>query len=129
MAIGLVLSGCGGSHEKPWPVAGKVTFRGKPVSAGTIRFSNADKGIDMTADLHPDGAYEVTMARGVGLPAGTYQVVIMPPQLTVPLGPIEQPLKRREYRDIPAKYRLPSTSGLTLVVKPASNRFDLDMLP
>jgi hypothetical protein len=123
------LSGCGGAREKLWPVSGKVTFRGNPVAAGTIRFCDPQTGIDMTAQLHSDGAYEVVMARGVGLPAGTYQVAIMPPRMDIPIGATAPPPKAPDRGDIPEKYRLPSTSLLTVTVKPERNRFDVDMQP
>jgi len=121
------LSGCGGAREKLWPVSGKVTFRGKPVAAGTIRFSNPQSGIDMTARLNSDGVYEVVMARGVGLPEGTYQVAIMPPRVDIPVGSTAKPPKPPACLDIPERYRLLSTSGLTRTVKPHHNRFDVDM--
>ena len=127
--IGFALSGCGGgSREGSQPVSGKVTFQGKPVSAGTIRFSNPQAAIDMTADLRPDGTYEVITDRGAGLPEGTYQVAIMPPRIDIPVGIGRLP-KAPECRDIPTKYRQPSTSGLTLTVKPDVKSFDVDMKP
>ena len=125
--LGFALSGCGESREKPQPVFGKVTFQGKPVSAGTIRFSNPQAAIDMTADLRSDGTYEIVTAHGAGLPEGTYQVAITPPRIDVPL--IGPPPKTPECRDIPAKYRQPSTSGLTLTLKPDVKSFDVDMNP
>jgi hypothetical protein len=128
-AFVLGLSGCGGAREKLWPVSGKVTFRGKPVAAGTIRFSNPQSGIDMTARFNSDGVYEVVMAHGAGLPEGTYQVAIMPPRVNIPVGPTSPPPKPPVCLDIPERYRVPSTSLLTLTVKPDHNRFDVDMQP
>ena len=128
-ALVLGLSGCGPPREKLWPVSGKVTFRGKPVAAGTIRFSNPQIGIDMTARLHSDGAYEVVMARGAGLPEGTYQVAIMPPRVDIPIESTANPPKQPPCLDIPERYRLPSTSRLVLTVKRDGNRFDVDMEP
>jgi hypothetical protein len=122
-------SGCGPAREKLWPVSGKVTFRGKPVAAGAIRFSNPQIGIDMTAELHADGAYEVVMANGAGLPEGTYQVAVMPPRVNIPIESTANPPKRPPCLDIPERYRLPSTSRLTLTVKRDRNRFDVDMAP
>ena len=121
------LAGCGAAREKLWPVSGKVTFRGKPVAAGTIRFSNPQSGIDMTAELHSDGAYEVVRAHGAGLPEGTYQVAIMPPRMNIPVGPTATPPKPPACLDIPEMYRLLSTSRLTLTVEAHHNRFDVDM--
>jgi hypothetical protein len=126
--MGLMLSGCGGPHEKSWPTSGRVTFQGKPVAAGVIRFSNPQAGIDITAELGPDGVYKAVRAQGAGLPEGTYQVAVMPPVVHHPVG-VERISKPPECRNIPAKYRQPSTSGLTLKVKPDVNPFDVDMQP
>jgi hypothetical protein len=131
MALTGCLSGCGPSGKKVWPVSGKVTYQGKPVAAGTIRFQKLD--VDMTAGLRPDGGYEVIMAEGRGLPEGDYQVAVIPlsaiPGSPIPMGPIKAPLPKPVCRDIPQKYRDPSTSGLTLTVKPGNNPFDVDMRP
>jgi hypothetical protein len=40
------------------------------------RFSNPKNAIDMTADLRPDGTYEVVMVCGAGLPKGTYRLTL-----------------------------------------------------
>ncbi len=124
-----MLPGCGKPGEKLWPVSGKVSFQGKPVAAGVIRFSNPQAGVDMTAQLDSNGTYQVILARGPGLPEGTYQIAIMPPRVEIPLGPMKERPKPRECLDIPSKYRSPSSSGLTLTVKPSDNRLDIDMQP
>jgi hypothetical protein len=128
IVLGSMLMGCGRSGEKPQPVSGRVTFQGKAVAAGMIRFSNPQAAIDIMANLRPDGAYEVLMARGAGLPTGTYQVAVMPPMVERPIGMGQAP-KPPVCADIPAKYRQPSTSGLTLTVKPGRNVLDVDMQP
>lgn len=135
LAVMMVLApgipGCGPAGKKVWPVAGKVTFQGKPVSAGTIRFKNST-GVDMTAGLRLDGSYEIVMAEGRGLPAGEYQVAIIPlsaaPGAEIPMGPGAPPPKP-VCNDIPLKYRQPTTSGLTLTIPSDAQRFDFDMQP
>jgi hypothetical protein len=122
------LPGCGGKHEMLYPVAGKVTFRGKPVSAGMIRLCNPRATIDMLAVLGPDGTYRVVRAQGPGLPQGTYQVAVMPAMADDPIGPIG-PKKPVNSPDIPKKYRQPGTSGLAMTVKPDNNRFEIDLQP
>jgi hypothetical protein len=129
MVLGCSLAGCGDSHPTPQPVLGRVTFQGKPVAAGMIRFSNSQATIDIMADLHPDGAYEVMMARGAGLPERTYQVAVMPPRVERPVGMDQPSTKPPACLDIPAKYRQMSTSELTLTVKPGNNVLDVDMQP
>jgi hypothetical protein len=49
--------------------------------------------------------------------------------MDIPPGPNLQPIKVPEYPNIPKKYRSPSTSGLTLMVKSDTGSFDVDMKP
>lgn len=116
------------SSRQCHPVTGKVTFKGQPVAEGRIRFNNQQAGVDATATLQPDGSYEIVMAEGKGLPEGTYAVAVLPPVVKAPLGPMTS-VKQQAYPSIPNKYRTPSTSGLSFVVKSDENRFDVDMAP
>ena len=121
----LTLLGCGKSGPKALPVAGKVAFQGKPVSAASIRFSNPQAGVDLLAKLDADGKYTVATATGPGLPEGIYQVAIMPDVKGAPVGTFgTPPIINRP--DIPEKYRSPATSGLTITVKPGAD-FDVKL--
>lgn len=124
----VVIPGCG-RGEVLGKVYGQVTFQGRPVTAGVIVFSNAEKGVHITADLTREGRYVVEMAKGYGLPLGDYQVAINPPLPdTPPVGPIPKS-KIKEYPEIPPKYRRAEMSGLTLTVREGENPFDVDMRP
>lgn len=127
LSLGMVFFvGCHPSGPRCNPVTGKVTFRGQPVTDGRIRFNNQQAAVDVTAILTPDGSYEMVMAEGKGLPEGTYAVAVLPPMAKAPLGPMVS-AKPQSYPNIPTKYRDPSTSGLTYVVQPGNNTFDVDM--
>jgi hypothetical protein len=120
--------GCGAKGPKLAPVTGKVTFQGKPVESGMVRFSNPQAGIDIMALLQPGGTYSVRMAKGDGLPEGSYSVAVLPPRIVAPVGTMKMPpVPPRP--DIPPKYREPATSGLTLTVKPEANTLDINMQP
>lgn len=121
----VVLVGCG-HGETRGKITGQVTFQGQPVPEGIVLFCNNEKGVHMNADLKPDGAYEVTTAKGAGLPTGQYQVCICPPPVngTTGAGPAPKP---KPYPNIPQKYRDFRTSGLTLTVKEGINPFDVAM--
>lgn len=126
--VALAAVGCG-RGEVLGKVSGQVKFRGRPVTEGVIVFSNAEKGVHITADLNREGRYIVEMAKGYGLPLGDYQVTINPPLPdTPPVGPIPK-VKVKEYPDIPVKYRRAETSGLTLTVQAGENPFDVDLRP
>jgi hypothetical protein len=127
-AVALTMCGCGRPSNLE-PVAGKVTFQGKPVTAGIVRFTNAQAGVDMTATLKPDGSYEFVLAQGKGLPAGNYQIAVMPPRIDAPLGPKTAPPKPQVFPDIPQKYRLPTTSGLTAEIPAKTASIDIMLTP
>ena len=128
----LLFCGCGPPGVKHWPVSGKVMFRGKPVAAASVRFSNPDTGIDVVAELGADGEYVITGEKA-GLPEGTYQIAVVPKVSfdnvkSTPSGlvvPSSMPSMNRP--DIPRQYQKPATSGLTMTVKPESNTYDVDM--
>lgn len=94
-----------------------------------IRFSNPTSGVDMMAQLQPDGSYEVVQAQGKGLPEGDYQVAIMPPRANIPLGPMKTPVKQQAHPEIPERYRSPTTSGLLMTIKSDTGPFNVDMTP
>ena len=64
---------------KHWPVAGKVTFQGKPVSKRHDPFQQSrDRRLTSSPSSAPTAPYVIDTARGPGLPEGSYQVDITP---------------------------------------------------
>ena len=115
-------------------VQGQVTFAGRPVINGTIRFENAKSGVSLNADLGPDARYQVKTHEGAGLPPGTYQVAVVPrvapaadPGQFVGVAPPDS-TPSQEFPDIPLKYRDATSSGLTVTVATGENPpFDFDL--
>ncbi len=70
----LATTGCGKSGPPKFPVAGKVTFKGTPVSEGMITFFRQDDGA-YAAMIDGSGSYVVD----AGLREGQYRVYIEPP--------------------------------------------------
>ena len=109
------LAGCGAedSDNRPrQPVAGTVTFDGKPLEAGRIRFQNEK---DSAEAAITNGAYEIPQSEG--LPPGSYTVHIVSGQDAPELKEGELPgvpLPPRPEK-IPPKYNADST--LTAQVK------------
>lgn len=120
-------TGCG-RGEPQGKVHGKVTLAGEPVPAGLVIFSNAERGVHMTAPLQSDGSYELQTAQGFGLPLGDYRVAVNPP-LMEPAMPGAPPPPAVTAVPIPAKYRRVETSGLSLSVGPGDNPFDIVLSP
>lgn len=106
-------------QEELGRISGKVTHGGKPLSRGLVMFANRGKGVYMTAPIQADGAYEVQMAKGAGLPLGDYEVAVAPPPIDHPIGPILNPPKIEDEPDFPEKYRNWDTSPLKVTIQRA----------
>ncbi|MDA0658446.1 MAG: carboxypeptidase regulatory-like domain-containing protein [Planctomycetota bacterium] len=118
----MVMAGCQ-RHVPLGKAVGIVTFRGKPVEAGAVIFSNDAEGVAYVGHLGPGGNFRFEVAAGYGLPPGTYQVGIGPPQ---PKPSLEVDLARKTdvrspFPEIPKKYFDPATSGFTATVADGEN--------
>jgi hypothetical protein len=78
LLVALGLAGCGESGPKLYPIEGQVTYVGKPVPSGTIRFEPAGDKRDPRASpetLIREGRY--TLSRDKGIAGGRYTVYIL----------------------------------------------------
>ena len=147
----LVLAvGCKGSKNPSSQVSGKVTYKGQPVSAGTITF-NLKEGGNYGSSLKADGSYQVT-----GLPAQEMIVTVEtesanPKQPKATYGPPMQkkggqvgpdeykkmmmqkgavpdaPSESGAYVAIPKKYADKDKSPLTINLSRGENKKDFDL--
>lgn len=99
-------SGCGSQGEQPafsgktFPVKGTVTYKGKPLSHGTVRFE-PDAGREAEGKIGPDGTFSLTTFQaGDGAIPGFHRVAVFTP-------------KKKE---IPSKYSNFSLSGIEMEV-------------
>lgn len=79
----LVASGCGGDRPKLVPVAGKVTHKSQPLTAGSIIFhpdaSNGYQKDRPSSLLQLDGSFTMkTFPFGDGVPPGQYKATLAP---------------------------------------------------
>jgi hypothetical protein len=121
----LPTAGCGPAGVGQ--VSGKVTFRGDPVTEGTIEFASSDYAADVP--LESDGSYEFETPDG-GLPPGEYAVAIHPVMVPDPRdNPERTPpaLIEKDDPKIPKKYRSLQTSNLTRTVVEGKNSFNFDL--
>jgi len=107
-------------------VFGTVTSSGEPLPAGSVVFSNSERGIHIMARLSGDGNYRLQTAKGIGLPLGDYQVSVCPP-IAEPVMPGAPQAAAPPRVRIPEKFKRPETSGLKLTVREGENRFDISM--
>ena len=122
----LLPGGCGTAEPGLEPVRGKVTLDGGPwPRAGTINFTptgttegtDASKSRPGSAEFGVDGSFTVgSFQPGDGLFPGTYAVSVDCPESGPQMSPTGQAIEAANA--VPKKYRDPSTSGLTLTVKP-----------
>jgi hypothetical protein len=137
-SIGLLtLIGCGEDDGigKRYPVKGVVTLQGEPVPKGTVNFMPDEAGGRSAAgDLKDDGSYSATtLTPGDGMLPGKYKVSITAIEIDLtkvhgkPGGLYRTDLINKAPRKllVPKKYESPATSGLTIEVKPESNKYDI----
>ena len=121
----LLCAGCSGSNAKPrYKVTGKVTYQSQPVEEGTITFEDPSAGEANSSPLASGGAYTVE------LPAGQYKVSISPP-LVETKGTADSPpdLVPKKVNNIPKKYWVQESSGLSAEVTKDKHAADFDLKP
>jgi hypothetical protein len=112
-------AGCGsGSGALPSLIAvkGKVTFKGQPLTKGTIRFEPDGYGRMATGKIQPDGTFVLsTLKDGDGVVAGLHKVSVSD---TGSVG--KKPL-------VPKKYSQAGSSDLTAEVDSEHTEFSFDL--
>jgi hypothetical protein len=119
LVLALAWCGCGPS-ARPGQLTGKVRFRGKELSSGTVTFLGAD-GQTRSAAIAENGIYKVA-----GVAPGTARVAVeshprLPPGFVEPSAGDPGTIK------LPPHYTKPETSGLTYEVKGGQETFDIDI--
>jgi hypothetical protein len=120
-AVVLLAAGCG-STEKPIDVAGKVTFKGEPVTEGQVQFIEDRTGRGAQVDLGPDGTYKATLF------AGEYKVAVTPPYIVDESSGMPNPYYKK-VKNIPVKYHSTETSGLSATVAADKITHDFALMP
>lgn len=80
--MGLWLTGCGPAELKLYPVSGRVTLDGKPLTKGSVAFhGDADKGNPTQhiaiGEIDSEGEYELVTIQRSGAPLGAYKVLVI----------------------------------------------------
>jgi hypothetical protein len=133
LTLAAVFAGCG-SSSKTSPVAGRVTYKDKPVAKASISFTPVE-GSTPAANGVTDGDGRFTLSTfGIndGALPGNYRVAI------IARGP-DRPPRPGEMGSgmpgemmpgepvIPTKYFAPDSSGLTYEVKRGRNQADFEL--
>ncbi|MHC5538731.1 hypothetical protein ACYOEI_10955 [Singulisphaera rosea] len=122
------ISGCGSEAEEfpeTFPVTGKVSLRGEPLTKGAISFVPTN-GRPATATIESDGTYHLsTFKPGDGAVPGPYRVTVSatdtdPMQMPRPGDPPPKNL-------VPKKYGRTATSDLNATVEKKPNEIPFDL--
>jgi hypothetical protein len=112
-------AGCGQSSGETAaliPVKGKVSFKGQPVTKGSVRFLADGYGRDASGTLQPDGSFTLSTSKdGDGVVAGEHPVTI---------SGFNNPLASNRALK---KYAAGRTSGLTAEVDAEHTEFNFEL--
>ncbi|RCS47752.1 hypothetical protein DTL42_14645 [Bremerella cremea] len=113
--------GCGSAGPEMGDVKGTVTYKGKPLTTGTITFVPETDGLpNAFAEIQTDGTYVAqTRDFGNGVPVGKHRVMIIAVKDHGPEAPVEAIL--------PVKYSSDSQSGLKAEVSAGENIIDFPL--
>ncbi len=120
----LAATACGCSREAS--VSGKVTYKDKPVTYGTVIVLGPEHKASSGA-IQPDGSYTVE-----GLVPGEAQfgVVSRDPAKgrthAKPKGQVEV-VEGHSWEPLPRQFELPASSGIARTLKSGPNRQDIDL--
>jgi hypothetical protein len=128
LAVAMTVAvGCGGSTDAV-PVTGKVSYKGQPLTNGTILLIPEGQGQAPTGMIQPDGTFKLTTyKKDDGAVPGNYKVVVQVfPEEGDAMG-----LPGMEFGNakppIPEKYMDASRTDLTVVIKESDNNLDLQL--
>lgn len=132
----LLATGCG---ARTATVSGSVTYRGKPVTAGSVVLYCPDKQI-VRGLIGPDGRYSipnvpvgpgaavVTVQSHAKLPDGMRFAQRLPKSDGGPVPPAADPADAKQV-PLPTRYTLPEESGLSVVVGGGAVTYDIELKP
>lgn len=123
MAVLFLIAGCGGTQPKPATVSGKVSYKGVPLTFGTIEF-HGPAGKKSAASIDPDGSF-----RMVDAPIGDNTVVVKVPDSLPkpPPGTPDMPVVNVKLVPIPAQYADPARSGVKQTIAAGSSTVTIDL--
>ena len=119
---------CGCSKPTVGTVTGKVTYKNQPVPSGTVTFFGQGDRVE-SAEIQEDGTYTITKA-----PVGTVKIGVITLQPWAPPTKSQMPDQvpetsavKKPFVKVPDDYRNPETSGLTYIVQPGPQTYNLEL--
>jgi len=133
----IVFAAVAGCSEPHASLSGKVTYKDKPVTGGTVIFVGED-GKQTRAEIQPDGMYS-----SPGVPLGNLKIGVQPapkgPAGLAPKGAKRPPIEKDnplegvygksggEFVDIPEALRNPETSKITKKIDADTKTYDIPL--
>jgi len=111
-------TGCGSGEPPTGSIAGKVTFKGQPLTTGVITLVNEEAGLGASGELDVSGNYRIESIR-----TGQYKVAVHNP----PPPPESGAVPKNWKLSIPEKYQDVETSELTATVNEGENTADFGL--
>jgi len=108
--------GCGKSAPTG-KVKGKVLLNDKPYSDAAVTFMDPQSGKAGSADIRPDGTFELTTP----LPTGKYTVFLAPKAVSGSADTTEAPKPISIDQTVPQKYWSDTTSDIRAEIKAGEN--------
>jgi hypothetical protein len=110
----LTFAGCGSSTPTgaaTSPVKGKVTYKGQPLTKGTVTFEPDGAGKEASGDIQPDGTFVLTTyKKDDGAVIGNHRVMVT-----------------RTVKTVPAKYSSLNTSKLEIEVSEDKTDYPIEL--
>ncbi|UUO06393.1 hypothetical protein M4951_23985 [Blastopirellula sp. J2-11] len=122
--------GCSGnSGPQSFPVQGKVTYEGKPLSRGTIIFNPVNEALPASrGEIQADGTYKLSLAqKGDGAVPGEHRVIVNSSTQVKQGMEIDDPNYELPRPLVPIKYSSLSTTPLSQTVKAEANTIDIEL--
>lgn len=124
LVLGMFVAGCG-SGPSTYPVEGRVTMDGTPLTSGSVQFV-AVEGVqyDPVGTIGADGTYRLVTLGKEGAPLGKYKVLVRSAGPSNPSDPYSIPKST-----IPEKYGKAAETDVMIEVvsSPAPNSYDIKL--
>ena len=132
LLAGILFAGCGPKGPAVATVKGRITAAGKPLTSGVVMYQSENGNLALTAEIGPQGEYQVKTYDSPGLPPGKYKVAVKPAAPKTDQPPLAgDALTAQPFTDknIPEKYHSLESSGLSTNVTLEDKSYDFDLAP
>jgi hypothetical protein len=118
---GLLVAASCGCGSGTATVSGKVTYKDRPVTYGSVIFVGADDKSGSAA-INPDGSYTAS-----GVPPGEARIAVISRAPSKGRANAKGRANPAEWFPIPRGFESPSTSGLSCTLKSGANEHDIKL--